>query len=285
MDAQKMQEALREKGYFVFQLFDSKAINSCLQYLEEHPEQKNTFTTHASANYEERKAVHNFLHEQYTPFRNQYFPDHQLLWGNFMLKKAGGEDMLLHADWSYVDETKYRSYNIWSPLVDTELSNGCLWVVPYSHLLVNDIRGVALPRFYDRFENEMKQQYAVPLQLKKGEAVIYDHRLIHFSYPNYSNALRPAVTMIMVPEAADLLHFYFDASSNKILKYHFKAPSFLVELGFFKRPNAKVIEEIEAESITGYDWNEMTRILKKVGFFARKRNAKSFKKWEQFKAK
>ena len=276
----KINKELEEKGYSVFKLFSLEEVQKGLDFFNSKIENK-AFTTHALKNKEHKHLVHEFLKSL---FKNFDLLNYQPIWGNFMFKRPQSDNMLLHADWTYVNEKEQKSFNVWSPLVDTNLKNGCLWVVPYSHKLVKDLRGVGLPRFYENHENLLQSEYAIPLKLKKGEAVIYDHRIIHFSYPNYTSNERPAVTMIYVPKGSNYYHYYMN-SNNEIKEYQFTDPNFLINLDFFDEPKAIPTKTIKKESIKGYDKTEIKLNLKKVNFFRAQENKRAAKKFKKFSMK
>ena len=274
---------LETQGYVVLKKVPTKKIFEALSFFNSNKENK-LFTTHASSNLQHKFRVHEFL---LFFFNDLVFDNYEPIWGNFMYKEPHGSNLELHADWTYVNEEKNKSYNVWCPLVDTNLKNGCIWVVPKSHKIVKDIRGVALPRFYENHENILKRYFAKPLKLKAGEVLVYDHRLIHFSYPNYTSKGRPAATMIFTPINIPHLLHYTMVNSEKINEYHFSSSEFLINLGFFERPSPmiKPVREIDKNLIRGYSLNEIESNLEKIGFLSRYRTNKALNKLKKFSEK
>lgn len=272
-----IEKKLNTKGYAIFKLLTAEEVKEINLFFRTSPLNE-IFTTHAISDINHKVKVDEFLKSKFEKFN---LPTHNPFWGNFMYKKPFGENMQLHADWSYVDESKYKSYNVWSPLIDTNLKNGCLWIVPFSQQIVSSFRGVGLPRFYENEQELLKKRYAIPLKLKKGEAVIYDHRVIHFSNPNYSSKGRPAITMIYLPKNITYKHFYQN-SKNQILEYEFKKSDFLLNLDFFKEPKKESVRYHNQESIVGYSKKEVEEKLKKVNLFQQLRNYRELKKLIEF---
>ena len=86
----------------------------------------NFHTTHFSTNVEYKKQVHDVIASvvglKASPLLNDFIP----LFGNFMIKNPDPENFMpLHADWTYVDESKFSSVAIWVPLVNVDAENGC----------------------------------------------------------------------------------------------------------------------------------------------------------------
>jgi hypothetical protein len=84
------------------------------------------------------------------------------------------------------DETQMLT--VWFPLMDVGVENGCLCVWPYSHkrgLLdhCNSIRGLAVP-------GKLLDGKAVPMAMKKGDALLMHKRTLHASYANTSDTVR-----------------------------------------------------------------------------------------------
>lgn len=138
---------------------------------------------------------------------SELFSGYRILYANFMVKESGPEgDFYVHQDWTYVDETRSQSIALWFPLMDVNADNGALHVVPYSHHMNNLYRG---PGVYDplsHIHDDIRQKLGVPVSLKAGEILAWDHRLVHYSLPNTSDSARLAATVILVPANEQVLH-------------------------------------------------------------------------------
>jgi len=131
------------------------------------------------------------------------------LGATFMVKSRGENGSLHpHQDWSIVDETQFNSYNIWLPLVDVNEQNGTLMVLPYSHNIYKEnIRGLNIPSSYEKVEKEI-WQYLVAVNVKAGEALVYDHRLLHASGINKTSTPRLVIVYGIIPDNADMRYYY-----------------------------------------------------------------------------
>lgn len=126
---------------------------------------------------------------------------------NWLHKEPAAAAVPFHVDWSMVDERVHRSISVWAPLVDTDATSGAIGVVDGSHELVDFIRAAAHPSYLDtdEFGRRLPGRRLVPL--RAGQAVVFDHRLVHFSAPHLGTVPRVALSCELVPSEADLLHF------------------------------------------------------------------------------
>jgi ectoine hydroxylase-related dioxygenase (phytanoyl-CoA dioxygenase family) len=130
------------------------------------------------------------------------------LGATFMVKSKGENGSLHpHQDWNIVDETEYNSYNIWLPLVDVNEKNGTLLILPNSHTIYKNIRGLNIPSSFEKVEKEI-WQYLIPISMRAGEALVYDHRLLHASGVNKTDTPRLVIVYGVIPSAATMRYYY-----------------------------------------------------------------------------
>lgn len=236
----KLNDSFQKEGYVIVSLLDKKDINLLENffYSSENKEFSQTFTTYACNNSVYKKKADSILKEIIgTKLKSIITEDMIPFWGNFMLKiPSKNSNMPLHTDWQYVDEEKYISLNVWTPFTDTNLENGALHVVPKSHLSCNYPRGINLPRYYEINDAETKKKFGKALLLKKGEAVIYDHRLLHYSLPNKSDKNRLAATLVYVPKEAAISIYYKDNSTQKTQIFEIENVATLLDSDFYDEP-------------------------------------------------
>lgn len=111
-----------------------------------------------------------------------------------------------HQDPSLVDETSGNSLVIWISLGDTDVNNGCLHVIPKSHLFGNQFRS----NFHMKWNFEpfidIISEHMVPVPTQAGDVIIFDPALIHGSTINKSNSDRLAIQMSTVPADRELIN-------------------------------------------------------------------------------
>jgi len=164
-----------------------------------------------------RKMMNDEIKEVCTSAAMSVFADVELLGATFMVKSKGEHGSLApHQDWSIVDENEHNSYNIWLPLVDVSVENGTLLILEKSHAALENIRGLNIPSSYAEVTEEL-WQYLTPVNLKAGEAFVYDHRLLHASGVNTSIEPRLAIVYGLIPKEATMRYYY--GRENQIEEY------------------------------------------------------------------
>jgi hypothetical protein len=144
-------------------------------------------------------------------------PGYRPLFANFIVKEPNGDSEVgVHQDWTYVDERQDISVNIWTPLTNTTEANGALYVLPGSHLLETPPRYTPFENTAYKDYNEWIQQHGTMICCEAGEAVVYDTRLIHFSFPNRTDDARLAINFVNIPEQAQPIHLYREPGSHEL---------------------------------------------------------------------
>lgn len=134
---------------------------------------------------------------------------HRMIMGTFVVKEPIGDAVVVpHTDPILVDEPRHRSVGIWMPLVETNEENGMLWMLEGSHPHAPTFRQF-LPTPEKEYAAEMLERTPVERRiafpLKPGQALMYDHALVHWSGPNTSGAVRLAASAVALPKKQPLI--------------------------------------------------------------------------------
>jgi ectoine hydroxylase-related dioxygenase (phytanoyl-CoA dioxygenase family) len=159
---------------------------------------------------EYRRAVFDLVAPLVTERIRGVFNGYRIRVANWVVKEAGQRDSTVwfHQDWSFVDERRVRSINLWFPLLDVNEENGCLEVVAGSHLVSNEHRSHADPCRFDSLTPTLRAGYTKAVPMRAGQGIFYDGALLHSSAHNRSSARRVAVGTVLVPEDTDVVHCY-----------------------------------------------------------------------------
>lgn len=95
--------------------------------------------------------------------------------------------------------TRDRSLTgVWIPLVDTNIDNGCLWIIPDSHKSgiiyqryphnLPDVDSMPIAQGFDA-------THAIPIEMSQGSILFFSGYLLHSSRKNSDLNYRPALTM------------------------------------------------------------------------------------------
>lgn len=209
----------RHDGYVVIDLLDAAAADRIWAFYAEHFTTRRPVVDFArdlpyyisvfDADPDHKRAVDALISGQVTEALAGTLIDYEVFSSNFMIKFAGDGQIEAHQDFNFVDESRFTAFNLWCPLVDTDARNGALSVIPGSHRVFQTQRGPNLPKALTEY-NELLRRYMTRLTLTRGQAVIFDHRLIHYSPPNHSDAPRVAIQSVLKPVEAAAIHCVFD---------------------------------------------------------------------------
>ncbi len=204
-----------ENGYAVLPgLFSNAVCDELADWYEQHqPENPTGFHTSIhSSNVILRRAVTEKVRTHFDSSLERILNRYRPVFSAFTVKEPFSDSAFdLHLDWSMVDETRYTSLTVWVPLVDITEDNGFLWVLRESHRFRYTIRGgPGLNCWCETMPTAWTERYELKkLKLKKGDALIYDHRLFHGSPPNITGIRRLAINHTLIPEEANSLHYQF----------------------------------------------------------------------------
>lgn len=155
-----------------------------------------------------KRKVDRLIAEKLSGSIEKMLKNHRLLTYFFLVKGIGEKSVLnLHQDWSIVDEREYRSYNLWIPLCNSTKENGTLYVAKGTHRLPLNVRGPGIPpKFNEHFSIALK--YLKPIEVKVGEALLFDARILHFSPPNATPKSRTTIITNVIPESVETICFH-----------------------------------------------------------------------------
>ncbi|MBN3958899.1 tetratricopeptide repeat protein [Nostoc sp. NMS8] len=219
-----MHQQLEEKGYTIINLLNEDEVQNLynlymINSLSRDSSGYNSFTS-SSSELSPPQLLTQEIKKIFEPKLINLFPNYTIVASLYVTKKPGSSsnEMLLHQDPSIVDETSLKSFQVWCPLVDVNENNGCLQIINKSHLLNSKPRHQfafnIFPYSKDIFLC-MKHRYLTSAPMRAGQALIYDRRLFHGSYPNSSDAERVVIVCILAPKNK-LMHFcYLDSPDSK----------------------------------------------------------------------
>lgn len=247
-------EHLKEYGYVEVPFLNRNETEYLLSYFKLHhaqlPEGMYASSHHHDFNF--RKEMNETIKKTCERAIKDTFLNVKPLGATFMVKSRGVNGYLHpHQDWNIVDETKFNSYNIWLPLVDVDASNGTILILPKSHLFLQNIRGLEIPSVWSNAIQEVKKQL-VPLTVKAGNAIVYDHRLLHASDINHTTNPRITVVYGIIPENANMYFYYgigneieiYDCNEDFYFNFNInKRPANLTLLKKIPNPNIYVTKQ------------------------------------------
>jgi hypothetical protein len=231
-----LEQSFLTKGFVVIKgCFREAQLEQLLNYqIQFDPQLDSGFKTSVwSSNSFYRNQTFELLKPIYDKKLQGVLRNHHGIMGNYMIKEARTQSSIdIHADWAFTDETKHSAINAWIPLVDTSIENGCLRILPFSNQFNYPIRGRGIAHQFESLKDHM-ESLSEPILVKAGDAVLFNVKCIHYSNDNLSNSPRPAVSMVMVPDDANIIH-YTTADKNQIRKIDVEDPYFFSNYNAFE---------------------------------------------------
>ncbi|MFT4646536.1 MAG: hypothetical protein ACI8ZX_002967 [Planctomycetota bacterium] len=225
------EEEISLNGFVKIKLFSTDLVEDLISKFNDTEKSSSKSGFYASIQNENKTKVANFntyFEDKVKQATENIFLNYNFLFVNFVVKNPQPEGKVgLHQDWTYVDEKKFRSVNMWFPLIETNEKNGGLKVLPKSHRLPLFLRSMPFDsEFYDKIEKETFTQLQ-NLTTKLGEVIIFDSRLLHCSGLNYTNKQRIACASIFIPEESQAFYYY---KQNETLKRYKANTIFFINL-------------------------------------------------------
>lgn len=245
------QKEFEENGFVKLTLFSKEEIDQ-LNALRESffPGDPNAFFSSSYLdNFEQKKQVSDAITELVQEAAKREFVNFRMIGAAFLIKGTGPRsEMPMHQDWTIVDEQQYFAANLWIPLSETNAQNGTLELLKGSHQWNEAIRAPTLPMAFEGFQ-EMIKPHLTSVDMKLGEVILLNQATIHYSKPNQSNEIRPAITAGIISEDAPLKFFYYNTEREEIEEFAqeddfllrfenfheaiYKRPTFGESTGFF----------------------------------------------------
>lgn len=232
----ELDSQLADKGYVVAPFLNPEEVEFLKSKFEEaHP--SDTAPFYATAHHQSpdfRREMSDIISQVLRPHVQEVLFECDLLGATFIVKSKDDASLLQpHQDWNIVDENEFRSFNIWIPLVDLNEQNGAIEVLPESHKWIRGYRHSSIDCAY-RKVHSLVWEHMKPLYLKAGEALIYDHALLHASKANRTDEKRLACASGLKPSGAEMF-FYWNNSG--VVEQYKSNPDFFMTQNIFEGPS------------------------------------------------
>jgi len=203
------QRHFEEKGFLIYTLHDQGLPDKLVTYIDSlQPDFGNSFY-YSLMDFppEKNKEIGRHISEMISPEIDQLCTAYTIRNSSFIAKPAGvQEEMFLHQDWSFTTVDRFATGTLWIPLCDTRNDNGALIILPGSHRLFKNYISGSIPTARIPSAAFATEDYQV-LEIKKGQAVLFNPSVFHGSCPNLSQQLRIAVTTSIFPKNAPFIYY------------------------------------------------------------------------------
>jgi hypothetical protein len=166
-----------------------------------------------------KEEIYNYVQILFLDFVKQVFTNHKCSQANVFLKLPKTGFVHPHQNLTIVNEKKFKSVSCWMPLQDTNLENGTLCLIPSSHLHFEKYRNSHIYWPYiDFFRNGEGRHYFKPINVRAGQVLIIDDRLVHFTPENKSKIDRWVLHSIWTSKDAQLK--FYDVQGDVVNEYN-----------------------------------------------------------------
>jgi hypothetical protein len=210
--ARERQEEFCRRGFTIVRLLDAGEVEEVRQQLEEAHSQASvppsecgsdqSFCTPDAAY---RQRAHAIVSAAIGDRLLSHLNGYRVVACGVINKRAGKRMVSVHRDPDVLSDPRLVAISAWCPLIDVDETSGALMILSGSHKLPN-IEAAGLPPFYARYQDALKP-LCLSVRLAAGEAILFNHRLFHGSWPNRRNCDRRALRATIIPaESCLILH-------------------------------------------------------------------------------
>ena len=230
MQNSEQQKSLQQNGFLILDFLGKAEIEQLSFLFAEMNNSRNDipydrlYTCLHNSDAEYRNTMNTEIGKILSPKLDGLFKEIKNTVYTFQIKGIGPDSELYsHQDWSFTrEEDGYRTYTFWISLIDSNESNGTLSILPGSHHSLNNIRGAGIEPLFSGKQSEVIP-FLTPLSVKAGQLVLFDSALLHYSAPNYSDAIRVSVMTNIIPHKA-AVYLYFGNTENPKTADEYEVP-------------------------------------------------------------
>lgn len=225
-------QELESQGYVLIDCFDCVQIDNCYTSIKDEFEELKKVISQNNNNHINVDFHSTFL-DHHKPYKeiiynhisslikenlSETLIPFKIIQANLFNKSRGKGNIVPHQNLTTVDETLYSSYSIWVPLNETNELNGTIYIAPKSH------------RKFEKYRNHNKHWaplYAscdisdyrmIPINVKKGQALIFNDSLVHASPINTSDDHRIVFHALLTSKDADTIYCSFSPERVDLIK-------------------------------------------------------------------
>ncbi|MBL1280263.1 MAG: phytanoyl-CoA dioxygenase family protein [Fluviicola sp.] len=273
----EIQRKFDEDGFVKISLLSEQEVDTLAKMrMEYFPEKGSVFFSSSYLDdFNLKTEISNKITDIISQSLSKQCVNYRLIGAAYLIKGIGKHsEMPLHQDWTIVDEQQFYAANVWIPLTDTDEKNGTLELMKGSHKWNEALRAPTLPMSFAGLGDKIKSKLTI-VPAKKGEVIILNQATIHYSKPNMTDDIRPAITTGLISQKASLKFHYWDKERNQIEEFA-QEDDFLLRFenfmeAIYKRPLMGTSKQFFDYSIPSWSEEDLHRLMNtnKQSFFKR----------------
>ena len=231
-------ESLDKLGFCTFPVFGKSEIAQLFHLYQDNFGDKQINSLYASHNsnpVEKGLLVNREIKKIVSEKLQTIFPNYDYFVGHFMVKgEHVSKEFPLHQDWNIVDESKFKSYQVWIPLQLTYPANGGMFVVPGSHKFFNNFRSGSYGKPLIPFDEKFKPIVSDVI-VPAGNVLFYQNALFHASHGNTTGEKRITAIVNIVEKKAPTYYFHKNISKNVTELYSINGETLIQNLPLLEK--------------------------------------------------
>jgi hypothetical protein len=172
--------------------------------------------------------------------------NYRLLFATTFVKPPLGAETPIHQHSPYVSSMHSLTIGCWCPLVDCPEGAGAFQVVRGGHCLSSHVQSPSRPMWWQECAEVLKADYLETIEVRAGQAVLFDDSIPHGAGANGRNSERIALLATLVPEAS--VTAIVDSDETTITAYEVSHPFAYSDLF-----NGKLVPKEELRAIETLD--------------------------------
>ena len=199
-----------------------------------------------------RKIIFDTIYNILKPKIEKILKNYKPMAANYIVKYPHKGILDVHQNAVLVDEEKYTSLSVWCAMQDTTTENGTLYFIKGSHKIFRGLRSSFTHLPFKNIQKYLISRYMIPVEAKKGEAIILDDSIIHFSDINKTDNKRISAHLILVPQEAPTFFLECENGSATAKMYDINEDYFfnVRNIESADRSEMKFVREVEVSKKT-----------------------------------
>ena len=228
----RLNKILQKDGFVVLDSLNKSLIDNCYKSIKKEFNEldtrifqnNNTYidvdfhTTFLDNNKEYKNVIFKNISLLINDNLKEHFIDYKILQANLFNKVTGKGIIVPHQNLTTIDEEVESSYAIWIPLNDTNELNGTIYLTPGSQRKFEKYRNHN-KHWSPLYATEQISDYnMIPMNLKKGQILIFDDSIIHASPVNQTAESRVVFHATLSSKDAQTVYCLFRDKKVDLIK-------------------------------------------------------------------
>lgn len=227
-------------GYTIQPFLDSSEVEAVMKlHRDSNPVVSADFYHSAFGSAETRLLVDDGIRSIVQAKIEELLPGYRVVTSSFVVKKALSTlgKLALHQDASVVDHDTHLGLNVWVPLCQVDVRNGCLRMVAHSQKFGRICAIPPNPSPYAGLRSELESNYLTDVPMTAGNACVFDTRVLHATDENFTQHDRIAVQLSLVPVGVTPRLYFWNSVAPLRLEVYNVDREFVMNLRVQQYPN------------------------------------------------